>query len=84
MVEKVVSKPKVAIVGAGFVGSTFAYSLLIHGIVSQMVVIDVNKERAEGEVMDLNHGLPFANPVKIGAGDYSDCQDADIVVIAVD
>ena len=84
MVEKVVSKPKVAIVGAGFVGSTFAYSLLIHGLVSQMVVIDVNKERAEGEVMDLNHGLPFANPVKIGAGDYSDCQDADIVVIAVD
>ena len=84
MIEKVVSKPKVAIVGAGFVGSTFAYSLLIHGLVSQIVVIDVNKERAEGEVMDLNHGLPFANPVKIGIGDYSDCQNADIVVIAVD
>jgi L-lactate dehydrogenase len=84
MAEKVVSKPKVAIVGAGFVGSTFAYSLLIHGLVSQIVVIDVNKERAEGEVMDLNHGLPFANPVKIGTGDYSDCQNADIVAIAVD
>jgi L-lactate dehydrogenase len=84
MVEKVVSKPKVAIVGAGFVGSTFAYSLLIHGLVSQIVVIDVNKERAEGEVMDLNHGLPFAHPVKIGIGDYPDCQNADIVVIAVD
>jgi L-lactate dehydrogenase len=84
MVEKNASKPKVAIVGAGFVGSTFAYSLLIHGLVSQIVVIDVNKERAEGEVMDLNHGLPFAYPVKIGIGDYSDCQDADIVVIAVD
>jgi L-lactate dehydrogenase len=84
MVEKVVSKPKVAIVGAGFVGSTFAYSLLIHGLVSQIVVIDVNKERAEGEVMDLNHGLPFAYPVKIGIGDYSDCQNADIVAIAVD
>jgi L-lactate dehydrogenase len=84
MVEKVVSKPKVAIVGAGFVGSTLAYSLLIHGLVSQIVVIDVNTERAEGEVMDLNHGLPFANPVKIGVGDYSDCRNADIVVIAVD
>ena len=84
MAEKVVSKPKVAIIGAGFVGSTFAYSLLIHGLVSQIVVIDLNKERAEGEVMDLNHGLPFANPVKIGTGDYSDCQNADIVAIAVD
>jgi L-lactate dehydrogenase len=84
MVERVISKPKVAIVGAGFVGSTFAYSLLIHGLVSQIVIIDVNKERAEGEAMDLNHGLPFANPVKIGAGDYSNCRNADIVTIAVD
>jgi L-lactate dehydrogenase len=84
MVERVISKPKVAIVGAGFVGSTFAYSLLIHGLVSQIVIIDVNKERAEGEAMDLNHGLPFANPVKIATGDYSDCRNADIVTIAVD
>jgi L-lactate dehydrogenase len=75
---------KVAIVGAGFVGTTFAYSLLIRGLVSQIVIIDVNKERAEGEVMDLNHGLPFAHPVKIWSGDYSDCKDANIVVIAVD
>jgi L-lactate dehydrogenase len=76
--------PKVVIVGAGFVGSTFAYSLLIHGSVSQIAIIDVNRERAEGEVMDLNHGLPFAHPVKIWVGDYSDCKDADIVVVAVD
>ena len=76
--------PKVAIIGAGFVGTTFAYSLLIHGLVSQIVIIDINKERAEGEVMDLNHGLSFAYPVKIWSGDYSDCKDADIVVIAVD
>jgi L-lactate dehydrogenase len=84
LVKTDVGGPKVAIVGAGFVGSTFAYSLLIHGIVSQIVIIDVNKERAEGEAMDLNHGLPFAHPVRIWAGDYSDCKDADIVVIAVD
>lgn len=84
LVEKNVGGPKVAIVGAGFVGSTFAYSLLIHGLVSQIVIIDVNRERAEGEVMDLNHGLPFAHPVKIWVGNYSDCKDADIVVIAVD
>jgi L-lactate dehydrogenase len=76
--------PKIAIVGAGSVGTAFAYSLLIHGLASQIVVIDVNKERAEGEVMDLNHGIPFAYPVEIWSGDYHDCKDADIVVIAVD
>jgi L-lactate dehydrogenase len=71
-------------VGAGFVGTTFAYSLLIHGLASQIVIIDLNKDRAEGEAMDLNHGVPFAQPVKIWSGEYSDCKDADIVVIAVD
>jgi L-lactate dehydrogenase len=75
---------KIAIVGAGFVGTTFAYSLLIHGLASQIVIIDVNKDRADGEAMDLNHGVPFAQPVKIWSGEYSDCKDADIVVIAVD
>lgn len=70
--------------GAGFVGTAFAYSLLIRGLASQIAIIDINKERAEGEVMDLNHGMPFAQPVKIWAGDYPDCQDAGIVVIAVD
>lgn len=72
------------IVGAGFVGTAFAYSLLIRGLASQIAIIDVNRERAEGEVMDLNHGMPFAQPVRIWAGDYPDCQDADIVVISVD
>jgi L-lactate dehydrogenase len=76
--------PKIVIVGAGFVGTAFAYSLLIRGLASQIAIIDVNKERAEGEVMDLNHGMPFAQPVKIWAGDYPDCRDADIVVLSVD
>jgi L-lactate dehydrogenase len=76
--------PKIVVVGAGFVGTTFAYSLIIHGLASQIVIIDVDRERAEGEVMDLNHGMPFAFPAKIWAGDYADCRDADIVVIAVD
>lgn len=79
-----VDGPKIAIIGAGFVGMTFAYSLLIRGLASQIAVIDIDKERAEGEVMDLNHGLPFAYPTKIWAGDYPDCEGADIVVIAVD
>lgn len=76
--------PKVVIVGAVAVGTTFAYSLLIRGLVAQIVLLDINKDKAEGEAMDLNHGLPFAHPVKITVGDYHDCKDADIVVITVD
>jgi L-lactate dehydrogenase len=76
--------PKIVIIGAGAVGSTFAYSLLIHGLASQIVIIDFNRDRAEGEVMDLAHGIPFAFPARIWVGGYSDCEDADIVVIAVD
>jgi L-lactate dehydrogenase len=79
-----VDGPKVVVVGAGFVGTAFAFSLLIRGLASQIVIIDVDRERAEGEVMDLNHGMSFAEPVRIWAGDYADCRDADIVVIAVD
>jgi L-lactate dehydrogenase len=69
------------VIGAGFVGSSFAYSLMIHGTVSEIVLIDVDKKRAEGEAMDLNHGVSFVQPVRVWAGDYQDCQDADIVVI---
>lgn len=82
--EHNVDGPKIVIVGAGFVGTTFAYSLLIRGLASQIAIVDINKDRAEGEVMDLNHGMPFVQPVRIWAGDYPDCRDADIVVIAVD
>ena len=73
---------KVAIVGTGMVGSTFAYTLLLSGIASEIVLIDANHERAEGEAMDLNHAVPFAHPTKICAGDYSDCEGAAITVIA--
>jgi L-lactate dehydrogenase len=73
--------PKIAVVGTGFVGSSFAYSLMIHGTVSEIVLIDVDKKRAEGEAMDLNHGVSFVRPVRVWAGDYQDCQDADIVAI---
>ncbi len=73
--------PKIAVIGTGFVGSSFAYSLMIHGTVSEIVLIDVDKKRAEGEAMDLNHGVSFVRPVRVWAGDYQDCQDADIVVI---
>jgi len=73
--------PKVAVIGTGFVGSSFAYSLMIQGAVSEIVLIDVDKKRSEGEAMDLNHGVSFVRPVRVWAGDYPDCQAADIVVI---
>ncbi len=74
---------KVALVGTGFVGMSFAYALLNSGECDQLVLIDVNKQKAHGEAMDLNHGLPFAKRnMLIYDGDYADCHDADIVVIA--
>ena len=73
---------KVAIVGTGMVGSSFAYTLLLSGIAAEIVLIDANHERAEGEAMDLNHAVPFAHPTKICAGDYSDCQGAALTVIS--
>ncbi len=73
--------PKIAVIGIGFVGSSFAYSLMIHGTVSEIVLIDIDRKRAEGEAMDLNHGLSFVQPARIWSGDYPDCKGADIVVI---
>ena len=73
---------KVAIIGAGNVGSTLAYALVLSGLVGEIVLIDVDKERTEGEVMDLNHAVPLANPVLIWQGEYKDCRGADVVVVA--
>ncbi len=77
-------KRKVVLIGTGMVGMSFAYALVNQGgICNELVLIDVNKERAMGEAMDLNHGLAFAKSnMRIYAGDYHDCKDADIVVIA--
>lgn len=73
---------KVALVGAGFVGMSMAYSLLNQGGVDELILIDVNKDKTVGEEMDLSHGLPYApHKMKIKAGDYDECKDANIVVI---
>lgn len=73
---------KVVLVGAGFVGMSMAYSLLNQGGVDELVLIDVNKEKTKGEEMDLSHSLPYApQRMKIKAGDYKDCKNANIVVI---
>ncbi len=73
---------RVVIVGAGNVGATFAYTLLLSGLASEIVLVDVDRAKAEGEAMDLNHAAPFAHPTRIWAGDYSDCAEADVTVIA--
>lgn len=72
---------KVAIIGCGFVGSAAAFALMQSGLFSEMVLIDVDKERAEGEAMDISHGIPFAGPVKIYAGNYDDLTDVAITII---
>ena len=73
---------RIVIVGAGNVGVTFAYSLLHSGLASEIVLIDLNRERTEGEVMDLGHAVPFMRPAEIWAGDYRDCAGAAVTVIA--
>lgn len=74
---------KVALIGTGMVGMSFAYSALNQNVCDELVLIDIDKKRAKGEAMDLNHGLAFSHSsMKIYAGDYSDCKDATIVVIS--
>ncbi len=73
---------KVAVVGAGFVGATSAYAMIISGVCSELVMIDINKQKLNGEVLDLVHGASFVKPVQISAGDYKDAAGADIVVIS--
>ncbi|MDF2699672.1 MAG: L-lactate dehydrogenase [Haloplasmataceae bacterium] len=73
---------KIVLVGTGFVGMSYAYSLLNQGVGDELVLIDIDKRKVEGEAMDLNHGLAFApKHMKIYGGDYVDCKDADLVVI---
>ena len=74
-------KPKIVIVGAGNVGSTFAFSLMLSGLAREIVLIDKNELLVQGECMDLNHGLSFAHPTNIYAAGFEGCKDADIVVI---
>lgn len=72
---------KVGIIGCGFVGATIAFSLMQSSIFHEMVLVDIDRKKAEGEAMDLNHGMSFVKPVKIYAGDYSDLKDAGVVII---
>ena len=74
---------KVALVGTGFVGMSYAYAMLNQNACDELVLIDIDQKKAMGEAMDLNHGLAFSGShMKISAGSYQDCSDADIVAIA--
>ncbi|MDY5982379.1 MAG: L-lactate dehydrogenase [Anaeroplasma sp.] len=72
---------KVAIIGAGFVGSSSAFALMQKGLFNELVLIDANKARAEGEAMDISHGLAYSNSMRIYAGEYEDISDAKIIII---
>jgi L-lactate dehydrogenase len=73
---------RVVLIGTGAVGSSYAFALLNQGITEELVLLDLNKEKSEGDAMDLNHGMAFApSSTKIWFGDYSDCKHADLIVI---
>jgi L-lactate dehydrogenase len=74
-------KTRIVIVGIGAVGSTTAYTLLLRSRMDELVLIDVNHEKAIGDVLDMNHGLPFLGKVNVWAGTYEDCREADLIII---
>ncbi len=73
---------KVVVIGTGAVGASAAYAMMIEGIPSELVLIDANHDKCQGEAADLEHGLSFVPQIKVGAGTYADCKDADVVVIS--
>lgn len=77
----IVGNRKVAIIGTGFVGSSIAYALALRDIAREIVLIDISREKAEGEAWDIRHGLPTLGTADLYAGDYSDCMDCDLIII---
>jgi len=72
---------KVVVVGAGSVGTTYVYTLMHTGLAGEIILIDIDQKHLKGEIMDLEHGLAFVQPVEIRPGDYSDCADANLIVV---
>ena len=73
---------KVVMIGCGFVGAACCFSIMQSGLFSEMVLIDADKAKAEGEALDISHGVPFAKPIKIYAGDYDDIKNASLIIIS--
>lgn len=74
-------KPKVSIIGCGSVGTRYAYALMMKGIARQIVMVDPNQKRLDGDVLDLSHGAPYVSSVEVIAGQYPDIENSDLVVI---
>lgn len=72
---------KVAIIGAGYVGSSIAYALAIKDVAREIVMIDINHEKTDGEAKDIRHGLPSMGTADLYAGEYSDCADCDLIIV---
>lgn len=80
-IKETVNFNKAVIVGCGFVGSASAFCLMQSGLFTELVLIDSDSKRAEGEALDISHGIPFSKPMKIHAGDYDDVKNAGIVIV---
>jgi L-lactate dehydrogenase len=80
-VASFVKRTRIVVIGVGAVGSTTAYTLLLRERMDELVLIDVNKKKAVGDALDMNHGLAFLGKAKVWAGDYEDCAEADIIII---
>lgn len=74
-------KTRIVVIGVGYVGSTTAYTLLLRQRMDELVLIDANKDKAIGDALDMNHGMPFLGRAKVWAGSYEDCREADIIII---
>lgn len=77
----IINNRKVAVVGCGFVGSSSAFALMQSGLFSEIALIDVDRDKAEGEALDISHGVPFVGQVKVYASDYDEVMDASIIVV---
>ena len=82
MKKQTINSKKAVMIGCGFVGSASVFALMQSGLFTEIVLIDADKDKADGEAMDISHGIPFASPMKIYAGDYDDVVDAAIVIIS--
>jgi len=78
---KKLKSTRVVVIGAGFVGSTAAYTMMLQGVSEEIVLVDVNKVKCDGEALDIEHALSFAPEARVWAGDYKDCAAADVVVV---
>ncbi len=81
MAERSRKHAKVVVVGAGSVGTTYIYALLQKGLAEEIVLVDIDQQRVEGEVMDLSHGLPYVPPAVVRGGSYDECADAGLIVV---